>query len=135
MVLLKRAFHIVPCALGEDPTASLRAEAAAHPATGGAGKTDGVQIVAKVTGPLTDAVKASGWCPCPKEQCADPDAVRLLVTPFTQGAHLYRVIQEEGRRELDTPAAPAALDELANEAFKAVKFPYCPLYAWRVEKL
>lgn len=82
----------------------------------------GVQVVSRVAGPLTEAIRKSGKCPCPEEQCSDANSVRVLIVPFTQGAHLFRVV------EGSTPVK-SSVGELPPD-FARVRFPNPDSFCW-----
>ena len=132
--LLKTAFYVTDeIPIGEDPGDLLRQMAAANPihVPGEGACDDGVQVVAQVSGPFKSAVETSGWCPCPVEQCPNPEAVKVLVLPHTMGANLYRVIA--GTLKKDQSAAQ--LVGLTQDAFRSVRFPSASFHVWQVEKV
>lgn len=125
--LLRTAFYVVPCKLGEDPTPKLLKEKTDHPmshSSSGFSATAGVQVVSCVKGPLTAAVKNTGLCPCPENQCTDAGAVKILVLPHTQGANLFNVVEGCVPILQNTGALP--------EAFKNVTFPAEKCWVWHV---
>ena len=92
--LIESAFYCVKIGFGENPRSALEKELIEHPAAVHGPAADakaGVQVISRVAGPLTQAIRKSGKCPCPEDQCPDAASVRVLVVPFTQGAHLFRV--------------------------------------------
>ena len=93
--------------------------------------TSGVQIVSKVGGPLFPHVESTGLCPCPKDQCADPASVKIIVLPFTQGAHVFRVKDGCGAVEKSS----SELTTGAGAPFKGVSFPCEKCWVWPVEKI
>ena len=133
--LVETAFYVkrnVP--FGHDPRPELLQMAEEHPVTHGAVADDvsGVQVVSKIAGPLTAAVDSCLWCPCPVDQCVNPDAVRTLVIPYTQGAHLYRVVVGfEIKKNLDAEAISVEF----GDAFDRIRFPSSTCHFWKVEKI
>lgn len=92
----------------------------------------GVQVVSRVTGHLMRAVDRALWCPCPVDQCARPECVRILVLPYSQGAHMYRVVQGEAIKQNLTPEQIVAE---FGDAFQGVSFPTPNCHFWKVEKI
>ena len=138
--LLETLFDIVPFKLGDDLCTKLSCyvsptSAGAYHISGGSTasemSTSGVQIVAKVGGPLFPHVESTGLCPCPKNQCADPDNVKILVLPFTQGAHVFRV--KDGSRAEEKSSSELTTGK--NAPFKGVTFPCEKCWVWSVEKV
>lgn len=138
--LLEMMFDIVPFKLGDDLGAKLSCyvstttEGAYHISGGSTASemsTSGVQIVSKVGGPLFLHVVSTGLCPCPKNQCADPENVKILVLPFTQGAHVFRV--KDGSRAEEKSSSE--LTTGINAPFKGVSFPCEKCWVWSVEKV
>ena len=135
MQLIETAFYVkknVP--FGHDPRPELKQMASAHPVVHGpaADEESGVQVVSRVGGPLTAAIEASQWCPCPADQCPNPEAVHTLVVPYTHGAHLYRVAEDsEIKKGLDE----SAIRTTFGAAFDRVSFPSTTCHFWRVEKI
>lgn len=127
MRLIETAFYVKKnVRFGEDPRPELAAIAAEHPVVHepAADVAVGVQVISRVTGPLTSAIKKSGLCPCPKSQCPDASAVRVLVVPFTQGAHLYHVIDGTTPKCVD-------VENLPHE-FADVVIPDAQCWVWHV---
>ena len=105
-----------------------------HPVVHGAVADDvsGVQVVSKIAGPLMAAVDSCLWCPCPADQCVNPDAIRTLVIPYTQGAHLYRVVVGvEIKKNLDAESIGVEF----GDAFDRIRFPSSTCHFWKVEKI
>ncbi len=90
-----------------------------------------VQIVSKVKGKLFDCVEMSGLCPCPKNQCGNPNEVKMLVLPFTIGAHLFRV--KDGCIPEEKTSSELTTGESA--LFKDITFPDEVCYVWDVEMI
>ncbi len=136
--LLETSFFRVNYRLGESTTVlvdKFNQEKLCHPASShgpAADESTGVQIVSRVVGPFSKAIEVAQWCPCPVDQCPCPEAVKVLVIPFTQGAHMYRVAPSSGCRELDDVES---LNILTNNAFTNVVLPSLPVYVWPVEKI
>lgn len=140
IALLETVFDIVPFRLGDDLGSKLSgctttSRVGSHLIGGGSPMTgmatSGVQIVSKVGGSLFPRVESTGLCPCPKDQCANPDSVKILVLPFTQGAHVFRVKDgcravEKSSRELTTGA---------EAPFLGVSFPCDTCWVWPVERI
>jgi len=131
--LVETAFYVeknVP--FGSDPRLSLMKKAIEHPISHGpvSDEATGVQVVSKVSGPLTAAISASLWCPCPTDQCEDPDNVRLLIVPYTQGAHLYRVVAGV---EVKKNLGEEDIHQSFDAAFDRVVFPSERCHFWKVE--
>ena len=123
--LIESAFYCVKIGFGENPRSALEKELIEHPAAVHGPAADakaGVQVISRVAGPLTQAIRKSGKCPCPEDQCPDAASVRVLVVPFTQGAHLFRVADG---------VAPVKLgvDKLPPD-FSSVKFPSPNVLCW-----
>ena len=132
--LLQTAFYVTDeIALGEDPREKLleMAQAKPIPAPGGSTGDGGVQVISGVRGPFKQAVEESGWCPCPQEQCSNPQDVRILVLPYTMGANLYRVKAGTLHENVDR----AGLYLLAGEMFRKVLLPSSPCHVWQIEKI
>ena len=138
--LLETLFDIVPFKLGDDLGMKLSCyvsttSASAHHMSCGSTtarmSTSGVQIVSKVGGPLFPHVESTGLCPCPKNQCADPNNVKILVLPFTQGAHVFRV--KDGSRAEEKSSSE--LSAGTGAPFKGVSFPCEKCWVWSVEKV
>ena len=132
--LLRTAFYVTDeIALGEDPCEKLQEMVKANPipAPGEHTGDGGVQVISGVRGPLKQAVEESGWCPCPKAQCPDPQNVQILVLPYTMGARLYRVKAGTLRENIDK----VGLSQLAGKIFDQITMPSFPCYVWQVEKV
>ena len=138
--LLETMFDIVPFKLGDDLGTKLSGYVlttgtGSHHVGGGSAatgmSTSGVQIVSKVGGPLFPHVESTGLCPCPKDQCADPASVKIIVLPFTQGAHVFRVKDGCGAVEKSS----SELTTGAGAPFKGVSFPCEKCWVWPVEKI
>lgn len=119
--LIRSAFYVTePVKLGEDPSEELRLIQRDHPVIHRAvsDSESGVQVVAHVSGSLINAVKVSGRCVCPVSQCLDPESVKMLVLPYTRGAHLFRVVGKPERRAVgDLPGAFANIMLPENECW------------------
>ena len=126
--LLESAFYVAETAFGRDPRPTLVKMASDHPIVHGpvADVATGVQVVSKVSGPFTNAIRKSRLCPCPVNQCPDAASVRVLVVPYTQGAHLYPVTRGTSPRNV-------AVEELTDGDFKGVTFPDSRCWVWHVD--
>lgn len=88
-----------------------------------------VQSVSKVKGKMFECVVSSGLCPCPKNQCGNPNEVKMLVLPFTIGAHLFRV--KDGC--IPKTKTSSELTNGKDALFKNITFPDETCYVWEVE--
>ena len=132
--LLQTAFYVTDeIALGDDPSEKLRRMAAANPipAPGAGTGEGGVQVISGVRGAFNRAVETSGLCPCPAEQCLNPEEVRMLVLPHTMGANLYRVVEGTLQKNM----AEDGLSRLVGTVFEGVILPSYPCHVWRVVKI
>ena len=138
--LLETTFDIVPFKLGDDlgiklngyvSTTSARAHHMRGPLAASGMTTSDVQIVSKVGGPLFPRVESTGLCPCPQNQCADPEKVNIVVLPFTQGAHVFRV--KDGCKAEEKTSSELTTGK--NAPFKGVSFPCEKCWVWSVEKV
>lgn len=138
--LLETVFDIFPFTLGEDLNEKLSRVVHTSTASGkGCGLTSskegaferGVQVLQKIGGPLFGYIKKSGICPCPKNQCGNPKEVKMLVLPFTQGAHLFRV--KDGC--IPKTKSSSELTNGKDALFKNITFPYETCYVWEVEMI
>ena len=128
--LLKTAFYVVSCKLGEDPSESLRDEAKEHPVPG-AKTADAVASVVVATGYRTgylEAVRASGWCPWDAAARRDPLAVQMFVFPHTNQADVFQVDHERGV----LGPMPAAEVKARFPAFAAVELQFAAYYVWPI---
>lgn len=100
MNLLKHAFYVIPCELGEDPSAALRQKASEHPGPGA--KTEDVaNTVIVATGyakGYIGAVKKRGFCPWDAASCTNPQVVQMFVFPHTNQADIFSVNHDAGVR-------------------------------------
>ena len=128
--LLREAFYVVPCTLGEDPSAALRREAAARPVPGArtAGVADGVIVATGYAKGYIDAVRRSGWCPWSAASCRDPLAVQMFFFPHTNQADVFSVDWERG------VLGPFSAEQVRAEfpAFKAIDLPAAAYYVWAI---
>ncbi len=132
--LIKSAFYVTePLSLGENPSDQLKAKANASPVVHGSASdaNTGVQVVSGVSGRIEQSVDKSSKCPCPVDQCPNPESVKVLVLPHTMGANLYRVV--DGTLLKDVSASE--LDSMTSGAFSGVNFPSAPYHVWDVEKI
>lgn len=125
--LVKTSFYVVEnVPFGHDPRPDLESLAMSHPVVHApvADVVTGVQVVSKVAGPLTRAIRETGLCPCPEGQCPNAEAVRVLVVPYTQGANLFHVVAGSDPRNLDKSELPPS--------FADVVFPESRCWVWQV---
>ena len=130
MSLLKTAFYIIPCELGEDPSTALQKEALAHPIPG-AKTADASESVIVATGyakGYIDAVRDSRWCPWTAESSKNPFAVQMFVFPHTNQADVFSVNQELG---VKGPMPPEKV-KADFPAFASFEFSAASYYVWAV---
>lgn len=130
--LIRSAFYVVDLTIGEDPSPALDQEQNEHKVVHApaADTENGIQVVSHTFGPLLAAVRKTEWCPCSAAQCEDPDKVKILVLPHTQGANLFKVdssvVIEKNLSENDIKNQPFGPD------FSNVVFPSYPVHFWKV---
>ena len=129
--LLKAAFYIIPCELGEDPAAALQQEAAAHPIPG-AKTADAPESVVVATGyakGYIDAVRKNGCCPWDASSSKNPLAVQMFVFPHTNQADVFSVNSDAG---VQGPMPPNKVKAEFPE-FASIDLPFSKYYVWTVE--
>lgn len=133
--LVEQYFYVADVeSLDKSPLPELQQLRSVHPVVHAPAADDaiGVQVVSRVTGHLMQAVDKTLWCPCPVDQCPHPEKVKVLVLPYSQGAHMYKVVAGVGVKQDLTPAEIVA--EFGN-AFEGVTFPTANCHFWNVEKI
>ena len=103
--LLKTAFYMIPCEIGENPSEALRKEAESRPIPGArsANVSESVIVAAGYKTGYIDAVRKSGMCPWDSASCNDPLAVQMFVFPHTNQADVFLVNHEVGVKGPMTP--------------------------------
>ncbi len=128
--LLKSAFYIVPCTLGEDPTDALRQEAQARPKPG-TRMADVAECVIVATGyskGYIAAVRESHFCPWSTESCRDPLAVQMIVFPHTNQAETFLVDRDYGVK------GPFLVEKVKEKckAFTNIDLKPTTYYVWKI---
>ncbi len=128
--LLRTAFYVVPCALGEDPTEALRRAAAACPKPGArtADVADCVIVAAGYASGYPEAVRESGVCPWNAAHCRNPLAVQMFVFPHANRAESFFV---DGDRGVLGPRSAAEV-KAQYPAFAAIDLPFPAYYVWPI---
>ncbi len=128
--LLKTAFYIIPCELGEAPAAALQQEAAAHPIPG-AKVADASESVVVATGyakGYIDAVRKNGRCPWDASSSKNPLAVQMFVFPHTNQADVFTVDSDS---DVQGPMPPGKVKTEFPE-FASIELPFPSYYVWTV---
>ena len=128
--LLKTAFYIISCELGENPSDALQKEAEAHPMPGAkaADVSESVIVATGYAKGYIDAVRKRGMCPWDATSCKNPLAVQMFVFPHTNQADVFSVNNELG---VKGPMPPEKLKSDFPE-FELIELPFSAYYVWVV---
>ncbi len=128
--LLKTAFYLIPCELGQDPSVALRQEVQAHPIPGAkaANASESVVVAAGYAKGYLDAIRKSGFCPWSATSCKTPLVVQMFVFPHTNQADVFLVNHDTGIRG---PMPPEKVKEEFPE-FASIELPFQSYYVWAV---
>lgn len=132
MDLIKSAFYVVPCALGEDPTVRLQDEAAAHPV---AAKESDISIFLRdvpIKGVQKAAVRAHFY-PAPVESTQTPRIVRWILLSLSDHAPRMLRVRENGYMGGEWTGEQI---KHTHPEFAKVEFPAGQLYhVWCVDEV
>ena len=128
--LLKTAFYIIPCELGENPSTALQKEAEAHPIPGAktADVSESVVVATGYAKGYIDAVRSNGRCPWDASSCKNPLAVQMFVFPHTNQADVFSVNGDAG---VQGPMSPERVKSDCPE-FATIELPFASYYVWSV---
>ncbi len=129
--LLKTAFRVVKCDLGEDPAEALSDGEKAHPIPGAraAEVSESVVVATGYAKGYIDAVRKNGRCPWNASSCKDPLAVQMFVFPHTNQADVFSVNGDAG---VQGPMPPEEVKSACPE-FGAIELPFASYYVWPVK--
>ena len=133
--LVEQYFYVANVeSLDKSPLPELQKIRSEHPVVHApaADAESGVQVVSRVTGHLMQAVDKTLWCPCPVDQCEHPENIKILVLPYSQGAHMYRV---DPNVPIKQNLAPEQIVAAFGDAFDGISFPTTTCHFWKVEKI
>jgi len=134
---LSKAFLVKGCELTSDPVAVLAPAITEFEASeekgGGFNEVYGVQVVYAKKGSIYEAIKKSGLCPCPIDECKYPDSVKILIVPHTNSANMFRV---KNGTACQGPIGRDELNGYLDYNFVDVTLPFCDeYYVWQVEEV
>ena len=129
--LLKTAFYMIPCEIGENPAEALRKEAESHPRPGArsANVSESVIVAAGYKTGYIDAVRKCGMCPWDSTSCSDPLAVQMFVFPHTNQADVFLVNHEVG---VKGPMMPEEV-KINYPEFAKIELPSQNYFLWSVK--
>lgn len=130
--LLKTAFYVVPCALGEDPSADLQAEATAHPVAPGGSDISTFLRDAPIKG-IQEAAVAAHFYPAPIELAESPRIVRWILLSLSNKLPRMLRVRENGYMGDEWTG-----DQIkhTHSEFAKVEFPAGQLYhVWEVDEV
>lgn len=128
--LLKTAFYIIPCELGENPSTALQEEAESHPIPGAktADVSESVVVATGYAKGYIDAVRSNGRCPWDASSCKTPLAVQMFVFPHTNQADVFSVNGDAG---VQGPMPPEKVKADFPE-FASIELSFASYYVWSV---
>lgn len=132
MDLLKTAFYVVPCALGEDPSSALQTEASAHPVAASGSDISTFLRDAPIEGIQNAAVRAHFY-PAPVEATPTPRIVRWILLSLSNKPPRMLRVREDGY--LGSQWTGEQIKHTRDE-FSKVAFPGGQLYhVWEVDEV
>lgn len=130
--LLKTAFYVVPCELGEDPSADLQAEATMHPVVAGSPDISTFLRDVPIKGIQNAAVRAHFY-PAPVESTKTPRIIRWILLSLSDHAPRMLRVRENGYMGSEWTG-----DQIkhTHEEFSKVEFPSGKLYhVWEIDEV